>query len=96
MERVELEGFLSQGLSLAEIGRQVGLHEATVGYWVQKHGLEAVNRRKHASKGEIQRDELEALVMTVRPSRRSPRHLDAARQRSVTGWQSTAFGLAEV
>jgi hypothetical protein len=62
MDRVELEGFLSEGLSLAEIGRRVNLHEATVGYWVQKHGLRAVNHRKHASKGEIQRDELEALV----------------------------------
>jgi transposase len=62
MDRVELEGFLSEGLSLAEIGRRVGLHEATVGYWLQKHGLEAVNRRRHASKGGIQRDELEALV----------------------------------
>ncbi len=62
MDRTVLEGFLSQGLSLAEIGRRVDLHEATVGYWVKKHGLQAVNHRKHVRKGRIPRDELEALV----------------------------------
>jgi transposase len=53
---------LDEGLSLAEIGRRVDRHESTVAYWVQKHGLRAVNRGTHASKGEIQRGELEALV----------------------------------
>jgi hypothetical protein len=53
---------LDQGLSLAEIGRRVGLHESSVGYWAAKHGLCAVNQRKHASKGHVPRDELEALV----------------------------------
>jgi transposase len=62
MERDVLQAMLGDGLPLAEIGRRVGLHEATVGYWVQKHGLEAVNLRKHASKGAIPREELEALV----------------------------------
>lgn len=46
MDRASLEKLLGEGLSLAEIGRRFGLHEATVGYWVQKHGLEAVNREK--------------------------------------------------
>jgi transposase len=64
MDRALLDGFLSQGLSLAEIGRRVDLHEATVGYWVQKHGLTAVNCRKHASKGGIPRDDLEAFVQS--------------------------------
>ncbi len=53
---------LGEGLSLAEIGRRVGLHEATVGYWLKKHGLSAVHRRKHASRGGVDREELEALV----------------------------------
>jgi transposase-like protein len=44
MDRASLEQLLDQGLSLAEIGRRFGLHEATVGYWVKKHGLRAVNR----------------------------------------------------
>jgi AcrR family transcriptional regulator len=62
VDRTALEELLGHGLSLAEIGRRAGLHEATVGYWVQKHGLEAVNRAKHAAKGGIARDELERLV----------------------------------
>jgi transposase len=62
MDRASLEDFLSQGLSLAEIGKRVGRHEATVAYWVTKHSLQAVNRRKHATRGGLDRDELEKLV----------------------------------
>jgi hypothetical protein len=62
MDRVELQGFLSQGLSLDEIGRLVGLHEATVGYWVKKHGLRAVHKTRHAARGGISRDLLEPLI----------------------------------
>jgi hypothetical protein len=62
MDRASLEQMLEQGLSLAAIGRQSGLHESTVGYWVRKHGLQAANRGKHASRGGIPRDELETLV----------------------------------
>ena len=57
-----MEQQLSQGLSLAEIGRRSGLHESTVGYWARKYGLEAANRSKHASRGGIPRGELETLV----------------------------------
>jgi transposase len=62
MDRASLEQLLDQGLSLAEIGRRFGLHEATVGYWVKKHGLQAVNREKHAARGGLARDELERLI----------------------------------
>src|SRR5271155_4540431 len=62
MDRPSLERFLGQGLSLAEIGRRVGLHEATVGYWVRKHGLAATNREKFAPRGGLARDDLEALL----------------------------------
>jgi transposase len=53
---------LDEGLSLAEIGRRVDLHESTVGYWVQRHGLRAVNQRRHAPRGALAREQLEALV----------------------------------
>jgi DNA-binding NarL/FixJ family response regulator len=43
-------------------GRRFDLHEATVGYWVKKHGLEAANRAKHVSRGGIAREDLEVLV----------------------------------
>jgi transposase len=62
MERTSLEQLLGQGLSLAEIGRRVGLHEATVSYWAKKHGLEAVNRDRHAARGGLTQAQLEPLV----------------------------------
>jgi transposase-like protein len=57
-----LEQLLSQGASLAEIGRRFDLHESTVGYWVNKHGLEAAHRDKCAARGGISREDLETLV----------------------------------
>jgi transposase len=62
MDRPSLEQLLAQGLSLAEIGRRFGLHEATVSYWVKKHGLEAAHRKRHIARGGLVRDALEALV----------------------------------
>lgn len=62
MDRAELQDLLSQGLSLAQIGRRVGLHESTVGYWVRKHGLKAVRQEKHAAKGGLARADLERLI----------------------------------
>jgi transposase/5-methylcytosine-specific restriction endonuclease McrA len=62
MDRVSLERFLSQGLSLAEIGRRVGRHESTVSYWVGKHGLNANGRIRHAARGILPREDLEGLV----------------------------------
>jgi transposase-like protein len=62
MERDLLEGYLAYGLSLEQIGELTGRDGSTVGYWVQKHGLEAVNRTRHAARGGIPRDVLERLV----------------------------------
>jgi transposase len=62
MDRASLEQLLSRGLSLAEIGRRLDLHEATVSYWVGKHRLAAANRERHAARGGIARGELEPLV----------------------------------
>lgn len=62
MEKASLEDFLGQGLSLAEIGKRFDKHEATVAYWIKKHGLAAVNRDKHTAKGGLEQGELEKLV----------------------------------
>ncbi len=62
MNRVSLESFLNEGLSLAEIGKRLGRHESTVAYWAQKHGLQAANRQKHATRGGLAREELRVLV----------------------------------
>jgi transposase len=57
-----LQLFLNQGLSLEEIGRRVGRHPSTVGYWVKKHGLTPVNRTRHAARGGIRRERLAELI----------------------------------
>jgi transposase len=62
MDRVSLEKLLSQGLSLADIGRRFGRHESTVAYWVQKYGLQAAHREKHAARGRLTREALESLT----------------------------------
>ena len=62
MDRASLDQLLRRGLSLAEIGRRFDRHEATIAYWVDKHGLQAVNRQKHAARGGLDRPELEMLV----------------------------------
>ena len=62
MDRAALKGMLDDGLSLAEIGRRHSLHESTVGHWVKKYGLEAVNRDKYAARGALSRSTLARLV----------------------------------
>jgi transposase len=62
MDRGQLERMLGEGKSLAEIGRAVGRHESTVAYWVCKYGLAARGVEKHAPRGGLGRQELEALV----------------------------------
>lgn len=62
MERESLGELLGQGLSVEKIAQRFGKHPSTVSYWMEKHGLTAVNREKHAAKGGIERQRLEALV----------------------------------
>jgi transposase len=62
VDRASLERFLGEGLSLKEIGRRVGRHEATVAHWVEKHGLQAANREQHLARGPLRKQDLERLV----------------------------------
>jgi transposase len=62
MDRASLEQLLGQGLSLAEIGKRSGLHEATISYWLKKYGLQAANHGRYAAKGGLDRADLELLV----------------------------------
>jgi len=62
MDRASLEHLLGQGLSLAEIGRRFGRHEATVAYWLKKYGLDAVGSEKYAPRGGLRREQLEPLA----------------------------------
>jgi transposase len=62
MDRDSLKLFLEQGLSLEQIGRRVGRHPSTVGYWVKKHELQPAHKDRHAARGTISRDQLAALI----------------------------------
>jgi transposase len=62
MDRASLEHMLGRGLSVREIARRFGLHESTVGRWVEKHGLEAVPGRKQVALGALEQGDLERLV----------------------------------
>jgi hypothetical protein len=62
MEKDHLKELIDDGLSLAAIGESVGRHESTVAYWMQRHGLRAVNAERHAPRGALCRDDLVELV----------------------------------
>jgi transposase len=62
VDREALRVLLGQGLSLESIGRRYGKDASTVGYWVRKHGLRAVNADRHAPRGGISKAQLEPLV----------------------------------
>jgi transposase len=63
MERESLRLLLSQGSSVEKIAERFGKHPSTVSYWMAKHGLQAVNREKHAAKGGIDEERLRSLVV---------------------------------
>jgi transposase len=62
MDKHSLELLLSQGLSIERIAKRFGKDPSTVSYWVKKHGLESPYAGKHAAKGGIEKERLEALV----------------------------------
>jgi transposase-like protein len=69
MDAAWLASRLSEGRSIESIAREAGRSPSTVGYWVNKHGLTSTHAAKHASRGGIARDELEALVALGMPIR---------------------------
>lgn len=62
VDRDSLEVLLARGLSVEEIGRRFERDPSTVAYWMKKHGLVANNQERHAARGAIPREQLEALV----------------------------------
>jgi transposase len=66
MEKESLELLLGQGFSVAQIGARFGKDPSTISYWMEKYGLAAPNRDKHAAKGGIPREVLEPLVAAGR------------------------------
>jgi ferredoxin len=62
VEKGFLEECLARDLSLDAIGDLAGKHPSTVSYWLKKHGLAASRAERHAPKGEVDRETLEAFV----------------------------------
>jgi transposase len=62
MDENSLRLLLARGLSVEQIAKRFDRDPSTVSYWMRKHGLEAPNREKHAAKGGIAKERLEALV----------------------------------
>jgi transposase-like protein len=91
MEKKTLAGMLDEGLSLEEIGRRVGRHPSTIGYWVTKHGLVPPLRDRHASKGAIPQEQLEALIEEMLPLSEIARRV--GRSYSTVRYWAKRYGL---
>jgi transposase len=92
MEREHLERHLADGLSLERIGALAGKHPSTVAYWVNKHGLRAVNADRHAPKGGIAEGPLRELVARGLSGRAIAHELDVSLS-TVRHWLKR-YGLA--
>ncbi|HEX4623496.1 MAG TPA: hypothetical protein VH231_03515 [Solirubrobacteraceae bacterium] len=91
MEASDLKAYLDRGLSFEAIGRLVGLDPSTVAYWARRHGLASPLAPRHAARGPLPRERLEALV----GDGRSVREIAALVDRSPTTvrhWMR-AYGL---
>lgn len=62
MKREELERYLAEGLSLAQIGKRVGLEKSTVSYHVKRYGLTPVNKGRAANRGGLDPEVLAAMA----------------------------------
>jgi transposase-like protein len=62
MDKESLQLLLDQGLSIGRIAKRFGKDPSTVSYWMHKHGLVSPYRDKHAAKGGLDRQRLEALL----------------------------------
>ena len=62
MDRKWLAAQLADGRSIEAIARETGKSASTVGYWVNKHGLSSRHAERHAARGGIERERLQALV----------------------------------
>jgi IS30 family transposase len=62
MDRGWLEECLAAGMSLDAIGESAGRHPSTVSYWLKKYGLRTAASTVHAPKGQIEKDQLLALI----------------------------------
>lgn len=62
MEKESLELLLAQGESIERIAKRFGKDPSTISYWMKKYGLVSPYAEKHAARGGLEREQLEALV----------------------------------
>src|SRR5215207_2088795 len=62
MDRNALAAQLAEGRSIESIARESGRAASTVAYWVNKHGLSSQHAPRHAQRGGVGREQLEALL----------------------------------
>jgi hypothetical protein len=62
VEREWLAREFKAGKSLEQVGREVGRHATTVGYWARKHGLHPPGAIRYRARGAPDRELLERLV----------------------------------
>jgi transposase len=62
MDRGTLTAQLAEGRSIESIARETGRAPSTVAYWINKYGLSTQHARRHAPRGGIERQQLQALV----------------------------------
>jgi transposase len=62
MDRETLAAMLAGGRSIESIARETGRAASTVAHWVNKYGLASRHAPRHASRGGIEREHLQALV----------------------------------
>jgi transposase len=75
MTKEELEGYLVEDLSLAQIAKRVGRNPSTISYHLKKHGLKPVGAR-YVAKGALSRDVLKQMVDDGVSLREMARRLD--------------------
>jgi transposase-like protein len=85
MEKDWLADQLNAGRSIEAIARNIGMDPSTVAYWAKKHGLKSAHADRHANKGGIPRERLEALVEQNLSSRQIATEL-AVSQATVRHW----------
>jgi transposase len=62
MEEAWLRSRLESGCSLEAIASEAGRSPSTVAYWANKYGLASQHAPRHAARGPIEREALEALL----------------------------------
>src|SRR5919197_6404436 len=62
MDEAWLRSQLESGRSIESIARELGRSPSTIAYWANKHGLASQHAPRHAARGGIPRESLEALL----------------------------------